>query len=84
MASLSEQAAAWIQGLRYEDLPSEVVDSAKLRLLDSLGLMLIAGAGPFGDAIVRGVGAMGGGDDSSIIGAGKRTSAMLAAMANGA
>lgn len=84
MASLSEQAAAWIQSLKYEDLPSEVVASAKLRLLDSLGLMLIAGAGPFGDAIVRGVGAMGGGDDSSIIGAGKRTSAMLAAMANGA
>ena len=84
MASLSEQAAAWMHGLEFEDLPAEVVASAKLRLLDSLGLMLIASAGPFGVAILESVTAMGGGGESSIVGAGTRSSAMLAAMANGA
>ena len=84
MASLTEQAAAWMHDLRYEDLPAEVVASAKLRLLDSLGLMLIAGAGPFGAAILEAVCAMGEGGGSSIVGTGRRSSAMLAAMANGA
>jgi 2-methylcitrate dehydratase PrpD len=84
MASLTEQAAAWMHGLRYEDLPAEVVASAKLRLLDSLGLMLIAGAGPFGAAILEAVSVMGEGSDSSIVGTGRRSAPMLAAMANGA
>ncbi len=84
MDSLSTQSAAWVAGLRYEDLPADVAEATKLRVLDSLGLMLIAGTTRFGAALRDGVGAMGQGDACTMIGLGARNSAMLAALANGA
>lgn len=41
MASLSRQLAKWIVGLRYEDLPPEVVDRAKGVTLHALASVLI-------------------------------------------
>ncbi|MGZ8265314.1 MAG: MmgE/PrpD family protein [Burkholderiales bacterium] len=41
MASLSRQLAQWIVGLRYEDLPPEVIDRAKGVTLHSLASVLI-------------------------------------------
>lgn len=41
MASLSRQLARWIVGLRYEDLPSEVVDRAKGVTLHALASVLV-------------------------------------------
>ena len=41
MASLSRQLARWIAGLKYEDLPPEVVDRAKGVTLQSLSSILI-------------------------------------------
>ena len=41
MASLSRQFARWIVGLRYEDLPPEVVDRAKGVTLHALASVLI-------------------------------------------
>ena len=41
MASLSRQLARWIVGLRYEDLPPEVVDRAKGVTLHALASVLI-------------------------------------------
>ena len=41
MASLSRQFAQWIVGLRYEDLPPEVVDRAKGVTLHSLASVLL-------------------------------------------
>ncbi len=82
--SLSAQSAAWVAGLRFEDLPADVVQATKLRVLDSLGLMLIAGTTNFGAALRDGVSAMGQGDQCTMIGLGTRNSAMLAALANGA
>ena len=34
------QLAAWVSRLRYEDLPEDVIDTTKLRILDVLGLAL--------------------------------------------
>ena len=71
--------------LRYEDLPSEVVSTAKRLVLDSLGAAL-AGT-TMGDgcretlAVVR---ASGGVPESSVLGTSERTSAVMAALANGA
>ena len=84
MESLSTQSAAWVAGLRYEDLPADVAEATKLRVLDSLGLMLIAGTTKFGAALRDGVDGMGQGDACTLIGLGARNSAMLAALANGA
>jgi 2-methylcitrate dehydratase PrpD len=41
MASLSRQLAQWVVGLRYEDLPAEVVDRAKGVTLHSLASVLL-------------------------------------------
>ncbi|MGZ5089978.1 MAG: MmgE/PrpD family protein [Burkholderiales bacterium] len=41
MASLSRQLAQWIVGLRYEDLPPEVIDRAKGVTLQALASVLI-------------------------------------------
>jgi 2-methylcitrate dehydratase PrpD len=41
MASLSRQLAQWVVGLRYEDLPPEVVDRAKGVTLHALASVLI-------------------------------------------
>src|SRR5688500_17945587 len=41
MASLSRQLAQWIVGLRYDDLPAEVVDRAKGLTLQALASVLI-------------------------------------------
>ncbi len=41
MASLSRQLAQWIVGLRYEDLPPEVVDRAKGVTLHNIASALI-------------------------------------------
>ena len=41
MASLSRQLAQWVVGLRYDDLPAEVVDRAKGVTLHSLASVLL-------------------------------------------
>jgi 2-methylcitrate dehydratase PrpD len=48
MASLSRQLAQWVVGLRYEDLPPEVVDRAKGVTLHSLASVLLGSQAPGG------------------------------------
>src|SRR5215210_2112816 len=48
MASLSRELSQWIVGLRYEDLPPEVVDRAKGVTLQALISMLIGSQTPGG------------------------------------
>lgn len=83
MTSQSRKLAEWTLSLRLGDLPSDIVETTQLRLLDTIGIMLAATASPIGRAARDGVRAMGGGADSRIVGFGDRTSAMLAALANG-
>jgi 2-methylcitrate dehydratase len=42
MTTLAEEMAGWIVGLRYDELPPEVVTKTKLILLDTLGCALAA------------------------------------------
>ncbi|HET9663991.1 MAG TPA: MmgE/PrpD family protein [Burkholderiales bacterium] len=53
MASLSRQLARWIVGLRYEDLPPEVVDRAKGVTLHALASVLIGSQTTPGNNAVR-------------------------------
>jgi 2-methylcitrate dehydratase PrpD len=53
MASLSRQLAQWIVGLRYEDLPPEVVDRAKGVTLQALISMLIGSQTPGGRSAIE-------------------------------
>src|SRR2546427_5396978 len=53
MASLSRQFAQWIVGLRYEDLPPEVVDRAKGVTLHSLASVLLGSQARDGQQAVQ-------------------------------
>lgn len=53
MASLSRQLAQWIVGLRYEDLPPEVVDRAKGVTLHALASVLLGSQTPGGRNAVK-------------------------------
>jgi 2-methylcitrate dehydratase PrpD len=53
MASLSRQLAQWVVGLRYEDLPPEVVDRAKGVTLHSLASVLLGAQAPGGQQAVQ-------------------------------
>jgi hypothetical protein len=53
MASLSRQLAQWVVGLRYEDLPAEVIDRAKGVTLHSLTSVLLSSQTPSGQQAVR-------------------------------
>ncbi len=48
MTSLSRQLAQWVAGLRYEDLPPEVVDRAKGLTLQGLSSVLLGSQTPSG------------------------------------
>jgi 2-methylcitrate dehydratase PrpD len=53
MASLSRQLAQWVVGLRYEDLPPEVVDRGKGVTLHSLASVLLGSQSPGGQQAVK-------------------------------
>ena len=53
MASLSRQLAQWVVGLRYEDLPPEVVDRAKGVTLHSLASVLLGSQSGDGQQAVQ-------------------------------
>jgi 2-methylcitrate dehydratase PrpD len=53
MASLSRQLARWVVGLRYDDLPPEVVDRAKGLTLHGLASVLLGSHSPDGQQAVR-------------------------------
>ena len=83
--SLSRELAQGAAMLEFSDLPPEVVHAAKISLADGLAVMLAASrlepaATPFADHAV----ALGGAPEATLIGRSERTSAPLAAFANGA
>src|SRR6266498_2503162 len=53
MASLSRQLAQWVVGLRYDDLPPEVVDRAKGVTLQSLASVLLGSQEAGGQQAVK-------------------------------
>jgi 2-methylcitrate dehydratase PrpD len=53
MASLSRQLAQWVAGLRYQDLPAEVVDRAKGLTLHGLASVLLGSLTPGGQQAVK-------------------------------
>jgi 2-methylcitrate dehydratase PrpD len=81
--TLSERLAAWVCGLRYEDLPADVLDKAKDLLLFHIG-SAVAGreteTGRLGLEIARRLGEVHG--PCTLIGAPERATATGAAIAN--
>jgi 2-methylcitrate dehydratase len=83
-APLVEQLAEWILAFDAAALPPEVVEQAKLLLLDALACALAAAPEETVAATLRAVDALGGTPECTVIGTARRTSAANAVLANGA
>ena len=82
--TLAQELAKRINALRYEDLPAEAVQWAKVGILDTVGVTL-AGAREDTARIVENVIASGAGTGASLVfGGNRRVSALDAALVNGA
>ena len=82
--TLALELAKRINALRYEDLPAEAVQWAKVGILDTVGVTL-AGAREETARIVENVVASGAGTGTSLVfGGNRRVSALDAALVNGA
>jgi 2-methylcitrate dehydratase PrpD len=81
---LTSTLAAWARRVRFADLPQDVVDASRLRILDVVGLTLAGADTPFGRATRAAAVAMSPPGACAIVGRGERVGVTTAACANGA
>ncbi|MBM9593862.1 MmgE/PrpD family protein [Roseitranquillus sediminis] len=79
----SHALARFATELRFEDIPSNVLERARLHVLDGLGLALASSRQPFAASTLAAVEELGGGGPCSIIGSAVTATPRDAAMANG-
>jgi 2-methylcitrate dehydratase PrpD len=80
--TLTERLARFTASLRFEALPEDVVDSVRLRLLDTLGLALAGSRADFAPALLAVVDGERGA--CTVVGTDRTAPAPLAILANGA
>src|SRR6185295_14131038 len=79
---LASQVAAWVREVQYDDLPSDVIESTKLRILDVIGLALAGAETAFGRSTIAAAKTMSPAGPSRIFGTGDALAAPTAAFAN--
>lgn len=75
--------AGYAVGTRFEDYPAQVVERAKVLILDNIGCMLGGCQSNLGKAILDPIRSMGGEDEATIVGGGARVPTIQAALVNG-
>ena len=83
MERYSEAVAAFVRGLRLDEIPPEVSEKAKLILLDTLGIALASSTMDFGQMALEVARALGGAANSRLIGTSQKVAAANAVLANG-
>lgn len=78
----TESLARFIADLRYEDIPTDVLDRARYCVLDNVANCLGGAALVPGRIVADYVAEMGGGKDATILASGRRVPTALAAFAN--
>ncbi|HEY2843501.1 MAG TPA: MmgE/PrpD family protein [Bryobacteraceae bacterium] len=81
---LSSDLAAWASRLRFEDLPADVVEATKLRVMDVIGLSLAGAETAFGKSTRDAAVALSPAGPCHILGFGDAVGVTAAAFANGA
>ena len=81
--SLSLELGRWVQRTTFEDLPPDVVDATKLRVLDVVGLSLAGAETAFGQSVREAAMAMSPPGPCHILGTGDGVGVAMAAFANG-
>ncbi|HYL19253.1 MAG TPA: MmgE/PrpD family protein, partial [Burkholderiales bacterium] len=84
MPSCSEQLADWVRSIDFDDLPADVVENTKYRILDVIGLALAGLGTPYGESLKQASAAMNPPGPSTIFGVGQRVGVAAAAFTNGA
>ncbi|WP_435741897.1 MmgE/PrpD family protein [Nocardioides sp. SYSU DS0663] len=82
-ATLAEELAAFAAGTTYDDLPPEVVESVKMRVLDTLGIAVAAAPLETSRAARAWAREQGGAATASAVGVAERLPAPMAAFVNG-
>lgn len=82
--SYSELLTHWSLGLRYEDLPGQVIENTRLRVLDVTGLALAGLGTEFGRSVKQSTLELSPGGSCRIWGSGEATTVTGAAFTNGA
>ena len=82
MENITQELAEFVAGIRFEDLPQDVVHESKRVLLDSIGCALAGLSTTKGKLAVRMANKLGGPPDSTILAAGDKVSSPSAAYAN--
>ncbi len=80
----ADQLSRWVSGVRFGDLPQDVVEQTALRVLDVFGLVLAGLGTPFGQSVREAVLALNPTGPGRIYGRGDATTVPGAAFANGA
>lgn len=83
-SNITEQLVQCIDTVRFERLPDEVTQMAKVVTLDGIGNMLAGSTEPLGKILARYLSSMGGVPTASVIGTGFKTNPPMAAFANAA
>ena len=80
---LANQLGDYVEKLRYEDLPPEVVRKIKYHMLDTIGVSLYGAGMPWAKAVYDFVKDQGGAPQSTVVVYGDKTSCTQAAFVNG-
>lgn len=83
MSKNTETLARYVLELSFDDIPTEVVDAAKLFTLEAVGHMLSGLGEPVGQLVAGHVRSMGCAEQATVVGAGFRTAVAEAAYVNG-
>jgi 2-methylcitrate dehydratase PrpD len=83
-STISQELAHWVSRLRAADLPADVVDDARWRLVDMVGVCVAGSRVDSAGPISRVAGSLGGNPQATTIAFGQKLPAPLAAWVNGA
>jgi 2-methylcitrate dehydratase PrpD len=83
-ASVTQQLAEWIVGTRYADIPLTGIARVRMLFVDSVGVQFGGMSVPAGQILVKWIKQQGAVSESTIVGAGFKTTAAMAALANAA
>ena len=83
METMSDKLSTFTANLRFEDIPSQVIEKVKLHVLDALGIALASTEEPYAEGIISLVRDWGGTPQATLWHHGDKLPAAHAAMANG-
>ncbi len=83
MTDITRRYVTQVVDMRIEDLPDTVISETRRALLDTIGSMVAGVQSPIGKSALQALGGMGGAQEATVIGDGRKLPAPIAAYING-